>query len=77
MAVSKRKVIGLVLASVVVLAIGAYAFASWRASQFQRVEVLETLKGQIIELTGQRHAQAPIEARRAWRLREPRCAGGD
>ena len=50
MAVSKWKVVGLVFASLAVLAIGAFVFASWRASQFQRVEVLETLKGQIIEL---------------------------
>ena len=30
--------------------LGAFGLASWRASQFQRVEVLETLKGQVIEL---------------------------
>ena len=61
MAVSKRKMLGLVLASLAVLAIGAFAWASWRASQFQRVEVLETLKGQIIELEA---IQQQLEQRR-------------
>ena len=61
MSVSKRKVVGLVFASVAVLAIGAFVFASWRASQFQRVEVLETLKGQIIELEA---IQQQLEQRR-------------
>ena len=61
MAVSKRKMVGLVFASLAVLAIGAYALISWRASQFQRVEVLETLKGQIIELEA---IQQQLEQRR-------------
>lgn len=61
MAVSKRKMLGLVLASLAVLAIGAFAWASWHASQFQRVEVLETLKGQIIELEA---IQQQLEQRR-------------
>ena len=61
MSVSKRKVVGLAFASVAVLAIGAFVFASWRASQFQRVEVLETLKGQIIELEA---IQQQLEQRR-------------
>lgn len=50
MAMSKRKVAGWAFAAVAVVVLGAFGVVSWRASQFQRVEVLETLKGQIIEL---------------------------
>ncbi|MCY7312214.1 MAG: hypothetical protein LH491_00940 [Pseudoxanthomonas sp.] len=50
MAISKRKLVGIVLAALVVLAVAACALLGWRANQSQRVEVLDTLKGQVIEL---------------------------
>ena len=61
MAMSKRKILGTFFGAVAVLGLGAFGLASWRASQFQRVEVLETLKGQVIELEA---IQQQLEQRR-------------
>lgn len=61
MAMSKRKILVTILAVIAMFALGAFALLSWRASQFQRVEVLETLKGQVIELEA---IQQQLEQRR-------------
>ena len=61
MAMSKRKILGITVGAVAALGLGAFGLASWRASQFQRVEVLETLKGQVIELEAIQQQLAPID----------------
>lgn len=61
MAMSKRKLLGISLGAVLAVGLGAFGLASWRASQFQRIEVLETLKGQVIELEA---IQQQLEQRR-------------